>query len=120
MCTSTLLAELKVCTICGIPKPLQDYVNRTASKDGKDYECRPCMARRRDHRHDACGIELKAADIICSAVRNNTIDRPETCEECGHVCKTLPYHLDYDDLLKVRWLCSLCYWKETTDGKHQG
>ena len=33
----------KICNKCGIEKPLSEFYNRTASKDGKDYYCKECL-----------------------------------------------------------------------------
>ena len=45
---------MKACTVCKVVKPLPQFYNRTAAKDGKFYRCKECdrlagLAFRRKH-----------------------------------------------------------------------
>jgi len=37
--------ETKVCTGCGIEKPLSDFYNSKSTKDGKTYKCKDCRKK---------------------------------------------------------------------------
>ncbi len=42
---STDTPTTKTCKKCGIEKPIDDFCKYSASKDGRDSVCRPCVAK---------------------------------------------------------------------------
>lgn len=52
----------------------------------------------------------RASQIICQAVKDGTLTRPDTCEECGRGHTVIEgAHADYNYPFEVRWLCVPCH-----------
>ena len=45
------------------------------------------------------------------AVRENRIEKPATCQECGVEALLDGHHTDYSKPLEVEWLCRTCHGK---------
>jgi len=43
------------------------------------------------------------------ALRNGKLIRPNQCDACGKSCQPQMHHRNYNNPLKVIWLCSLCH-----------
>lgn len=52
-----------------------------------------------------------AQSAIARAIKADKIQRPEACSECGLQGRIEAAHHDYDEPLKVRWLCRSCHAK---------
>lgn len=51
---------MKTCKICKIEKPLNEYTNRKASKDGLFYMCKKCTSiNRREYREKSDNFSIK-------------------------------------------------------------
>lgn len=54
--------------------------------------------------------EVAAAyNIFLNALRNGTIERPDTCDQCGSPYRIQAHHDDYSKPLAVKWLCVRCH-----------
>lgn len=57
-------------------------------------------------------IKRGASHMVCNAVRDGKLAKPEDCECCGSKPKRLHgHHDDYAKPLNVRWLCPGCHTK---------
>jgi len=69
---------------------------------------------------DGNKTKVKAATLVCNAVRAGRLEKQHSCEECGKTnCRIEGHHDDYSLPLEVRWLCSACHraWhKENGEG----
>jgi hypothetical protein len=56
-------------------------------------------------------IKLKAVSSVNYAVKCGKLERPNKCSECFLECKPEAHHdsYDFDNWLKVRWLCRQCH-----------
>lgn len=51
-----------------------------------------------------------AQSLLRYHVQTGNIMRPDRCEECGALgCRIEGAHFDYDEPLRVRWLCRSCH-----------
>ncbi len=48
-------------------------------------------------------------DTLRTALRNGSVVRPDSCENCGISCVPHGHHDDYAKPLDVRWLCAKCH-----------
>lgn len=61
----------------------------------------------------------RAHCIVSNALRDGAILKPQECEKCGNDDRIEGHHCDYDQPLKIMWLCSQCHnqWhKENGEG----
>ena len=76
----------------------------------------------RDCKHDAMRIGRKtfrktitkarsAQSLLAYHIKAGNIIKPDTCEECGQKKRIEGAHYNYDEPLKVRWLCRSCHVK---------
>lgn len=50
--------------------------------------------------------------LVAKAIKDGALIRPDQCEECASTGKPVEgAHYDYDEPLKVRWLCRSCHKK---------
>lgn len=91
--------ETKQCKSCEEHKPLADYAKRSASKDGLQRKCRPCMS-----------AEQKALRQSKSKEELHLIDRERNLR------KDFGIGLDeYNEMLdKQNGKCAICKQEETT------
>jgi len=52
---------------------------------------------------------INAQRLVRYHVQAGHIIRPNTCEQCGVVAKIEGAHFNYDEPLRVRWLCRSCH-----------
>ena len=52
--------------------------------------------------------KISARSKTKRAIRRGELTR-QTCQACDSDACTHPHHLDYDDPLKVEWLCPSCH-----------
>ena len=53
----------------------------------------------------------RARQAVYRAIKRGILVRPSVCEECGDTRTIQAAHYDYQDLLRVRWLCRPCHTK---------
>ena len=55
-------------------------------------------------------MEVRAHQVVCSAVKAGTLTRPTACTRCAlNTVKPEAHHEDYDNPLQVEWLCKRCH-----------
>lgn len=59
---------------------------------------------RRSHRK-----EYRCQMIVLTAMRNGSLVRPSVCEQCGQARRLHAHHPDYNEPLRVVWLCPSCH-----------
>lgn len=82
--------------------------------DEAHRELRRAQARARHKAHP--GLHYRptpaqhaAQQRVHTAVRNGTLERPNSCSACGCACKPHAHHTDYSKPLEVTWLCASCH-----------
>src|SRR5271166_2842033 len=50
---------IKLCRVCGVDKPLAEFCNNSALKDGKAQGCKPCEKYKRSIESEASKIRAK-------------------------------------------------------------
>lgn len=55
--------------------------------------------------------KLHAHTALKRAIKRGEMVRPNSCVQCGKVCKPDAHHPNYKKPLKVLWLCRACHWK---------
>lgn len=53
--------------------------------------------------------KCKAHHKLGKAIFKDKIQRPDKCSKCNKKCKPDGHHPDYNNLLKVVWLCRQCH-----------
>jgi hypothetical protein len=53
--------------------------------------------------------KYRAHQAVHIALRNGTLTKPDTCEQCGSSRSLRAHHNNYDEPLSVRWLCESCH-----------
>lgn len=127
----------KSCFKCGEVKHLSEFYKHPQMLDGHVNKCKECnkadvranrqknsdyyreydRARgnrqssdyRRNYRNTH-PMKYAAHNLVCSAVRDGRLSRPDRCQECGIQSKNIHgHHNDYAKPLEVRWLCPVCH-----------
>ena len=131
---------IKLCTKCGIGKPVFEFGRRQLSSDGRQIWCRDCRREYqrayaqnfRDpekHREAQRRYRLRHAEkhqahsIVRSAVKACRIVVAVWCQRCGCVTDLEAHHHDYSKPLSVEWLCSTCHGlahRSYEGGQHAG
>lgn len=52
---------------------------------------------------------VSSVQRLSSSRCSRQIQRPKTCEECGATGKIEAAHFNYDEPLRIRWLCCSCH-----------
>lgn len=127
----------KVCTGCGLEKPIEEFGRRNRTPDGRKARCKNCeramqreyyarnreamRAKARNYRDPAKALarnatwrranpEKKAAHAAVEyAIQVGKLVRPDRCADCGAECRPHGHHDDYLRALDVRWLCPACH-----------
>lgn len=126
---------MKVCTKCGVDKPLTEFNRDGKALDGLRTRCRECVraqsagwrARHPDawrtymeaHRTEYAAYARQhklrhptkraAREALHYAVVVGRVIRPSTCPACGRTGRIEGHHDDYSRPLDVQWLCSRCH-----------
>ena len=121
----------KICSCCGLSKPVAAFQVRKASKDGRTASCGHCLskrdkardtperaAQRKSYQHGVGKvyankakrnyikrnpIKRSATIAVGNAIRDGKLIK-KCCEVCGNV-ESFAHHDDYNKPLLVRWLC---------------
>jgi hypothetical protein len=132
------ILEVKVCSKCCIPKYRQDFSRMTASRDGRQAQCKKCMlgyqrewARgnpkrkeiikryERSHREVARRAARKQRELhpekirarmaVKGAIRSGRLIKPDTCGYCHYVVEDLTrLHGHHEDYSKPLEVEWLC------------
>jgi len=51
----------------------------------------------------------EARKILSKAIKQGEVVRPDSCQSCGRTVSIDGHHPDYDQPLKVMWLCRQCH-----------
>lgn len=54
-------------------------------------------------------IKKKAHNIVYYALKKGLIVKPDKCNQCGDCRYIQAHHEDYNQPLKVEWLCCICH-----------
>lgn len=112
------------------PDGLQGYCrpcHRAASKEWR--QANPAKRRRQLRRYEIRHAERRAAQkkrwyatnpgahrahgVVERALRSGALIRPDCCERCRNdELRLHAHHSDYEQPLKVEWLCSSCHRQE--------
>lgn len=65
--------------------------------------------RWRDRNHIEARRHKPVWSAVKTALRNGTLIRPNSCEDCGIACVPHGHHDDYTKPMDVRWLCPTCH-----------
>lgn len=111
---------MKLCRKCGETKPLDQFHNDKATKDGKGSACKVCKNNQNkayQHGHgknvaNACKARYikthtkkrRAHELVNKAIKHGDLIR-QPCEICQGVDHVIAHHDDYDHPLVIRWLC---------------
>ena len=103
--------EHKSCWKCGKIKPLAEFYNNSAKKDGKATECKLCSKA-----HDAIrnkrpkrAARAKVTAETRRAISRGVLTRPAVCSKCGKTGNIHAHHDDYNRTLDVKWFCPKCH-----------
>ena len=127
----------KRCRLCGEWKPFDQFRRKSASKDGRQNECKPCSNARLDvwrektrerrlaynrvyyrSEHGRASTvawkqrnpgKYKAQLEMIRALNSGELVKPDACESCGTVTRLDGHHADYSKPLDVMWLCRTCH-----------
>ncbi len=55
------------------------------------------------------GQKHRARYLVKQEISRGTNVRPEQCQNCGRIAAVQAHHSDYNDPLKIEWLCSRCH-----------
>lgn len=99
-------ATFAVCPVCGcVFGPLPNLSRRFCSME--------CKARSQStgiqRIHRPTRAARRAQSLIRYHVDAGNIQRPETCEACGAIGRIEAAHFNYEEPLRVRWLCCSCH-----------
>ena len=65
--------------------------------------------------------KLNARAAVQDAVRKGTLVRPNQCGVCGKAGNVKAHHSNYEEKLKVAWVCSRCHAAlHDLNGRHNG
>jgi hypothetical protein len=86
------------------PKRVDGRERYQSSEEGK-----AALLRSR-HRWRAKNSEKRQAEIVlCNAVRDGRLEKPDACESCNQGGRIHGHHYDYSKPLDVHWLCPSCH-----------
>jgi ribosomal protein S27AE len=90
----------------------QTVKQRRAERESRDVErvrsedrARHAARKGKDSDYDK---RIKAVWTLNNAVRDGKVERG-LCEGCGTTVNVQGHHDNYDEPLKVRWLCTTCH-----------
>lgn len=88
----------KICIRCGEEKPLDEFYVHKRMADGHLNVCKSCVK-----------LRIGRYRKVKRALKSGKIVRPEYCEVCGKKCRTEAHHKNYDESLRVVWMCRTCH-----------
>lgn len=97
--------DAKVCSICGIEKPLDEFGLDSKRAEGRKRQCKPCLSMYQrqwaaDHKDSVRRTRLKKKYNLTPAEYEVIAERQGGC--CA-ICKTeLPHHLNSEEDLRDR------------------
>lgn len=124
--------NLKTCTTCHQTKPLDAFYRKGKGHQPRCKQCsreyaksdarkatlqrynasakkRACNQRYREKRP---AIREAVHQVVYRAVKRGDLIRPEACEFCGDEHSRIEgHHPDYNEPLRVLWLCPSCHTK---------
>lgn len=140
-------SRIKICFKCGKPKDIDAFYRHKKMADGHLGKCKECTKRdvtthrdenlekiraydrRRGCRHPPGYLKRWRADNLGkyqaqnaanNALRDGKIVRARQCSRCPSTFALHKHHPDYNEPLKVEWLCAACHRREETNGHGQG
>lgn len=78
---------------------------RQRQKDPERFRSRERLASRRR----GYTKKVQCRSLLNNAVRDGRIERPDSCSVCGTKGRIEAHHPDYEQSLRVLWLCPLCH-----------
>ncbi len=134
----------KTCTKCHATKSIEMFEKHEPMNDGYRNQCTDCrnayrrltqnensrkyhqslkgkIARAKANRNKANKYpqKIRARTALRNAVKAGKIDRPESCDRCGRLCRPDGHHEDYDKLCgcathaiscnTANWVTLTCY-----------
>ena len=95
-----------VCPVCEcVFGPLPNLSRRFCSMECKAMSQRTGIQRI----HRPTSAARRAQSLVRYRVDAGNIQRPETCEACGATGRIEAAHFNYEEPLRVRWLCCSCH-----------
>ncbi|MBT7878107.1 MAG: hypothetical protein HN738_08495 [Gammaproteobacteria bacterium] len=118
------LGKCKECTCRDVRTNRKDKVEHYREYDKQRFQTDPRrLAALKAHQKKWQGanrIKKGASTMVCNAVRDGRLYKPDDCSECKATPDMLHgHHDDYSQPLVVRWLCAICHsrWhKENGEG----
>jgi hypothetical protein len=100
------------CGACYRTLPLTAFYARTDSRYRRvaRAHCKECEKREVQRRRKADPGKQAARSAVAIALRAGTLRR-KACRKCGASNHVQAHHTDYNQPLKVRWLCPSCHAK---------
>lgn len=97
---------MRVCSHCGLEKPLSEFIRNRAKKNGYNYNCKECQRQssREHYQRNQSEIRAKTELSRAEAIRRNTqiIEdylKEHPCVDCGF---SNPIALDFDHVRGVK------------------
>lgn len=113
--TKPIIKRRNICYKCRTNHPTSGLPDRGRNKNRTEAERRAQLeAWRRwaEQNPERYAIQRKAAALVFRAIQRGDLVRPSTCEQCGKSgCMIEAAHYNYDEPLRVRWLCRGCHKK---------
>jgi len=97
---------MKCCTVCKEEKELSEFNTRPDIASGYRGECKRCQYDRQYRREK---YKIRAKDNARIAYKKGLIQKPLFCEMCGENKPLDRHHENYDEQLKVIWVCRKCH-----------
>lgn len=131
--------DSKICSKCGIEKPLTEFHKQQRNKDGLRHWCKECRRRYYQANRKQQGVydrkyyanhknkratyfkayvaqfpeRIKAKRAVERAVKAGKLIRPNRCSnpKCNKLCVPEGHHWSYleEHWLDVKWLCKSCH-----------
>lgn len=115
------MTNSKVCFMCKVAKPLDDFYRDSTRKDGHQQMCKVCRREYQDkysttdkwkalHRKKQAGYSLRHPERSKIYAQAQQVPLAKSCERCGvSGIRLVRHHPDYSEPKKVITLCSLCH-----------
>lgn len=97
---------MKRCSVCKEVKELSEFSTRPDRPSGYRSECKRCQYDRQYRREK---YKIRAKDNARVACKKGLIQKPLFCEVCGENKPLDRHHPNYDEQLKIMWVCRKCH-----------